>query len=240
MKIIGLNIQTAFFTPGLVFSDKLSLSSQLIKETGNIFDGDPIMLPLPPDAPQELPRIILKSKNDKHILEIKSSRINFIVKDDQKDRIQKEYPAPFINDYQNKLQTLSGSIINIFKTKIVRLGFVLNLQFKVNNAVEIIKKSYIKEVKFTKDTFDLNLGFLNKISLNNIDANIWFRANALRSMEKDKDNKILLVMFDTNTISEKILDLTDQNIIDFTKTALEYLNKNLKSYLPEYDDRLNS
>lgn len=240
MKIIGLNIQTAFFTPGLVFSDKLSLSSQLIKETGNIFDGDPIMLPIPPDAPSEFPRMILKSKNDKYILEIKSSRIDFIVKDDQKDRTQKNYPALFIKDYQNKLQSLSSSIINIFRTKIVRLGFVLNLQFKVNDAVEIVKKSYIKDVKFTKDTVDLNIGFLNKISLNNLDTNIWFRANALRSPEKDKDNKILLVMFDTNTAPENILDLTDQNVVDFTKTTLEYLDKNLKNYLPEYDDRFNS
>ena len=64
MKINDLSIQTAFFTPGLIFSDKLSLSAQLIKESGNIFDGDPIMLPIPPEAPPEFPRMILKSKDE--------------------------------------------------------------------------------------------------------------------------------------------------------------------------------
>ena len=239
MKIISFNIQTAFFTHGLFFTDKLSLSSQLIKDTGNIFDGDPIMLPIPPDAPLEFPRMILKSKNEKYILEIKSSRIDFIVKEDQKDKFKKNYPAPLIKDYQEKLQSLSSSIINVFKTKIIRLGFVLNLQFKVNNAVNVVKKSYIKDVKFIKDTFDLNIGFLNKITLNNLVANIWFRTNALRSPEKDKDNKILLVMFDINTVPEKILDLKDQNIVSFTKATLEYLDKNLKNYLPEYNGHIN-
>src|SRR3989344_2896066 len=236
MKIIGLNIQTAFFTSGLILSDKLILSSQLIKETGNFLNGDPIMLPIPPDAPPEFPRMILKSKNEKYLLEIKSSRIDFIVKDDQADKSQKNYPAQLIKDYQTKLQSLSSSIINIFKTKVIRLGFVLNLQFKVNDAVEAVKKSYIKDIKFTKDIFDVNAGFLNKITINNLTTNIWFRVNALRSPEKDKDNKILLVMFDMNTVPEKILDLTDRNIIDFTNSSLEYLDKNLKNYLPEYDD----
>jgi len=240
MKINDLSIQTAFFTPGLIFSDKLSLSAQLIKESGNIFDGDPIMLPIPPEAPPEFPRMILKSKDEKYILEIKSSRIDFIVKSDEKDKSQKNYPATLIKDYQNKLQSLSSSIISVFKTKIVRLGFIINIQFKVNDAVEIIKKSYISDSKFTKDAYDLNIGFLNKITLNSTNTNIWFRANASRSPDEDKDNKILLVMFDTNTVPEKILDLTAQNITDFTKTTLEYLDKNLKNYLPEYDEHINA
>ncbi len=240
MKIVDLTIQTAFFTPGLVFSDKLGLSAQLIKETGNIFDGDPIMLPVPPDAPSEFPRMILKSKDDKYILEIKSSRIDFIVKSDSKDKSQKNYPATLIKDYQDKLTSLSASIINVFKTKIVRIGFILNIQFKVNDAVEIIKKSYISDSKFTKEAYDLNIGFLNKVTLNGTDVNIWFRANALRLPEKDKDNKILLVMFDVNTIPDKVLDLSNQNIADFTETTIKYLNKNLKSYLPEYDDHIDA
>ncbi len=45
MKLISFDIQTAFFTSGLVFTDKLSVSSQLIKDTDTIFDGDPIILP---------------------------------------------------------------------------------------------------------------------------------------------------------------------------------------------------
>jgi len=240
MKIIDIGVQTAFFTPGLVFSDKLSLSAQLIKETGNIFDGDPIMLPIPPDAPPEFPRMILKSKDEKYVLEIKSSRIDFVVKSDQKDKSQKNYPATLIKDYQDKLQFLSSSIISIFKAKIVRIGLILNIQFKVNDAVAVIKKSYVNDSKFTKEAYDLNIGFLNKETLNGIDANIWFRANALRLPEKDKDNKILLVMFDANTVPEKVLDLSDQNITDFTETTIKYLDKNLKSYLPEYDDHIDA
>lgn len=240
MKIIGLNIQTAFFAPGLVLSDKLIQSSEIIKETGSLFNGDPIILPIPNEAPAEFPRIILKSKDGRYILEIKSSRIDFIVKDEKNDKSQKNYPALFIKDYQSKLQSVSLAINNIFKAKIVRLGYVLSLQFKVDDAVEIVKKSYIKKIKFIEDTFDFNIGFLNKIVLNNLETNIWFRANALRSLEKEKDNKVLLVIFDTNTVPEKILDLTQQDITSFTQATNEYIDKNLKNYLPEYDERLNS
>ena len=47
-------------------------------------------------------------------------------------------------------------------------------------------------------------------------------------------------MFDTNTVPEKILDLTQQDVIGFAQTTNEYIDKNLKNYLPEYDERLNS
>lgn len=240
MKIIGLNIQTAFFAPGLVLSDKLIQSSEIIKETGSLFNGDPIILPIPNDAPAEFPRMILKSKDERYILEIKSSRIDFIVKDEKSDKSQKNYATLFIKDYQNKLQSVSSAIMSIFKAKIVRLGYVLSLQFKVDYAVEIIKKSYIKKIKFIENAFDFNIGFLNKITLNNLETNIWFKANALRSPEKEKDNKVLSVMFDTNTVPEKILDLTQQDIISFTQRTNAYIDKNLKNYLPEYDERLNS
>lgn len=199
-----------------------------------------LFCPLPSNAPPEFPRIILKSKNEKYVLDIKSSKIDFIIKDDQKSKTRMNYPVLLIKDYQNRLPSLSLSIMNVFKTKIIRLGFVLNLQFKVNDAVEIVKKFYIKDVGFTKNAFSLDIALLNKITLDNLESNMWFRTNTLRSFEKDKDNKILSVMFDINTVQEKILDLTDQDIIHFTKTSLEYLDTHLKNYLPEYNGRFNS
>lgn len=39
-------------------------------------------------------------------------------------------------------------------------------------------------------------------------------------------------MFDTNTVPEKILDLTQQDVIGFAQTTNEYIDKNLKIIYP--------
>jgi len=45
------SLQTAIFIPNLDLSNKIGFINQLNKETDNLFDGDPIILPIPNDAP---------------------------------------------------------------------------------------------------------------------------------------------------------------------------------------------
>jgi len=70
------NLQTAIFITNLDFSNKIGFISQLNQETDNLFDGDPIILPIPNDAPPEVPRIILKSQDDSYTLNLCQNRVD--------------------------------------------------------------------------------------------------------------------------------------------------------------------
>src|SRR4030042_5019151 len=69
-------IQAAVFPPGFMFSTSEVLK-RLMQLELDVFDGDPLVLPLPEDAPHEIPRITLENKEKTFKLEAAPARINF-------------------------------------------------------------------------------------------------------------------------------------------------------------------
>ncbi|OGK52780.1 hypothetical protein A2966_04710 [Candidatus Roizmanbacteria bacterium RIFCSPLOWO2_01_FULL_41_22] len=234
MKIIGLNIQTGLFTSGFIISDKLDVSSKLTKETGTLFDGDPIFLPLPPEAPPEFPRLILKNKDETYSFQATATRFDLFFNNKKMPDSKTIEVETLIKKYVDNLRSVVSAIKKVFQPKIIRLGFVLTFQFQVDNAVKIIKNSYIKDLKFTKNNNDLNAGFLNKKEINRFSSNIWFRVKAAKLKEEDEFGRILLASFDINTRPDIVLDLDEDNIIDYINSAWKYLDDNLKVFLPKY------
>ena len=56
------SIQSTIFTPGFSFNSSLVLR-RLLEIESDLFDGAPTVLPIPEDAPREIPRITLQSSN---------------------------------------------------------------------------------------------------------------------------------------------------------------------------------
>ncbi len=239
MKIIGLSIQTGLFTTGFIISDKLDIASKLTKETGTLFDGDPILIPLPPEAPQEFPRLILKNKDERYSFQATTTRLDLFFKNEKSSTLEEKEVGSLIKKYVSDLKIVVSAVNKILQPKIIRLGFVLNLQFQVDDAINIIKSSYIKDLKFTKDTHDLNAGFLNQDKINKINSNIWFRVNAFRLDKHPKDNKVLLVSFDINTVPEESQDLKIDDIMKYVELALKYVDDNLKVFVPQYNESID-
>jgi len=57
------SIQCAVFTPNIVFRLSSTLAF-LLEHWGNKFDGKPLTMPLPDDAPAQIPSIILTSEDN--------------------------------------------------------------------------------------------------------------------------------------------------------------------------------
>jgi len=70
-------IQLVLFSPGIVITNKPKLVSNINDALQGLFDGDLAILPIPDDAPAEIPRIILKSNDEKYTLQITTKRVNF-------------------------------------------------------------------------------------------------------------------------------------------------------------------
>ena len=72
------SLQTIIFTDGFRLNNEYEKSELLLKikeELGDLFDENPTIIPIPNDAPSEIPRIILNNKNASLSCNISLSKI---------------------------------------------------------------------------------------------------------------------------------------------------------------------
>ena len=62
----------------VVLGKKVQAAAELTNQLADLFDEEPILLPVPDDAPVEIPRIILRSKDGRHSSNISLNRANFV------------------------------------------------------------------------------------------------------------------------------------------------------------------
>lgn len=75
-----VKLQVALFVRGLDIAkyDKYLVISELKDKVGDVFDAEPLALPFPPDAPPEIPRIVLRSNDGKFICNIALNRVDIL------------------------------------------------------------------------------------------------------------------------------------------------------------------
>jgi hypothetical protein len=100
LKFFIQNIQGVLFIENFAFRDKLGIASKINQAVDNLFDGDPIMLDLPPEAPFEIPRIQLKDSKMFYGLNFSPTRIDFFYNEPGKP--------------EKKLDSLSGNYLEYF------------------------------------------------------------------------------------------------------------------------------
>lgn len=230
MEILIKSIQVALFTPSIDLSEKINLSSYFLKGSNNLFDGEPIILPLPNDAPPEIPRIILKNKEQTYTLQITTNRIDFIYEDKSADS-KKNTLTELQTQYLSHLSNITKTLISEIGSKVSRLGFIPVLQYKIDNATSYIIKTYFKDSKLTQSTEEINFGILHKIKINEQPTNIWLRVNSFNKPGDKLNNKLVVLLFDINTPQELVLDLKQKDIIKYFSESLTYISKNINFYI---------
>jgi hypothetical protein len=207
MEPIIKKIQTAVFTRSLDFAidgyNKATFLEELGKELGDIFDGEPVFIPIPNNAPPEIPRIILNSKNNSFSCNISLLRTDLLLNMD--NNIGVGGRDPFISQKENLLRVVSflknkNSVIN-------RIGFVVNVEYSSPDSVEFVKKEFVKEGKL-ENSKELLIRY-NKASL--LDD---IKMNNLIAISGKKEN-VIMVQIDINTAPEIMVSS------DFNENILE-------------------
>lgn len=214
------NIQVALFSPGIDLSDKLALAQQIKKETGSLFNGESIVLPVPNDAPAEIPRIILKNKNGKISLNISSNKVDIFLKPSTEISIEQS-----ANEIEKTFEKLLEVLFKSGNFLVQRVGYVIHLQTKVNQASKYIFDNYFKDIKTKEDWIDINLGLLKRDKINKKESNIWFRMNPNKKTDGSVDSEKIIVMFDVNTLPKETHKFNVLEIFSYLKKSAEYLDK---------------
>jgi hypothetical protein len=229
-KFKQLSLQFSIFTPVLAFSTG-SVFPKLMTDFGDVFDGDPISIPLPPEAPKDIPRIILKSKDFKIKLEVSENRVNLsrYFNIDETNEI-----SAFVS-FIELWGKLTGSYMDFTNATVGRLAVVAVKACECDNpgkalAEHFCKPEYLVEPFNRPESFEIHSH--KKYKFGAFSVNSWVRC---KTGKLKKENKpIIIIEQDLNTLAEAINEskFSKEEIITFTREGLKEQQIILKKYFP--------
>jgi len=227
-------IQFALFPKNLDLTDKIKIANDLKSNAGGIFDGEPTILPLLNDAPPEIPRIILKSKDNVFSCNISNSRIDFFL---QNASAENNFEV-VKKDYLLKVESLYKYFVNNLKTSIGRIGFVVNFVSKLDDSANklLIQTVLQNDFYFAKSSKikNISLIFSEGDKLNNgFDVNRIIQIESLRKISDPADDKLISIKYDLNTSPEKFKEsnLTYENIKSILVAISSEMENNINKFL---------
>ncbi len=156
----------------------------------NMFDMMPTMLPLPLDAPPEIPLVILKGSENGYSCNIARNRIDLIFNPKKTD----QNITSNISDFISKAKAFSKYVFN--NNDNVRFGLISRYFIKDQNPIETIKKKYLKNT--FGDLKELNLRFnKGKVQLG-IDLNDIIEISSAIEIDNNKQEQGILIQRDIN------------------------------------------
>jgi len=222
-------LQTALFTPGVNLTKPLDIAQGLISATEPLFDGQPIILPIPPDAPPEIPRIIVKNSNGSYACNVSQNRVDFIFTEKGIFRPIRGESDQFLNYLLSIVDFLKSDL----KISINRIGIITMLLLPLReSSSRFIAQKFLKEQLFS-DTYEIQFGILKRSQLTGYDVNCWFRLNTLRNVNDPSNDRMMLVTYDINTQPEVSYDLNKDQVGIFFNFTIKYTEEDLKIYFIE-------
>lgn len=223
-----VEIQVVLFTPVLLLRDKARLAVDTNQVASGLFDGDPLLLPIPDDVPPEVPRLILSSKNAQRSLEIAPNRIGL-----------KVVRPP---DEATTLRT--GQVIDLFgqilayarqamRAEPTRLGFVTSwfLDVHPQDPAQLLRMKYLTTRFPVADPAELQIHGLEKRELSGFRVNIWTRIRPGERGRQSGSRRGLVYLFDVNTQADISYDIDDDGARRFFDAATVATDERLAAHL---------
>lgn len=199
--------------------EKIDLLSRITDKCGNLLNGEPSMLPLPVDAPPDIPRLQLNSKDNYFAYGISPLRSDFRFNEVGE-------PHQKIKNVQIDLFKTERELLKIYKEdkkwNIVRLSIVVDFVAELENKVaNFISEKFIKN---SPSFPSIEVSFLKKEKISNINVNRWFRIKSAGNRES-----VLHLLADINTFAEEKQNLSVEEMITFYSATIPYIEKEIHS-----------
>ncbi len=223
-----LNIQTALFLSTIDLTKKPDLAIAIRDASSGLIGGDPILLPIPDNAPSQFPRLIAKSMNERWVCQIKADRIDFHfnqkiaeIEDTPLDQITQEHIALTSDVWQ--------AIQDQFRASACRIGFIMKQVSFVSDANSLLRDVFLHTSNFNA-SHELQVHALHKLSLNSYQVNRWTRFRAMPAPDNLDYENILQAEIDINTFPENKLDLSALQVEEFSSKALAMIDETMKQF----------
>lgn len=231
-KIGTEKLQLTAYIATIEFSDKLKIAQEIRSVRAIEFNGEPTILPVPDDTPLDIPRIILKSKDEKFILNLSYTRIDLYYQGIE--TTQEQIPTTLSQAVKQQLlaciKEVSEILISKFSASFYRAAIVDNQIVKLT----IGSKDYLQTFMLKKTNvtpYEIKIANLYKEDLGVYKINRWERFDTLRNKVNLDDDKGLRYILDINTASEIKYDFDSEKLVEYFKMALELISKQTKKYI---------
>lgn len=212
-----------FFRPNISIdkNEKIELLTKIISKCGDLLDGEPTILPIPLDAPPDIPRLQISSKDNSYAYGISLKRSDFGFNEIGE-------PSKKIEDIRINLFKYEGELLDIYKDEkawsISRLALVVNYVVELDDfAAKFIAQKFITEAPAYNS---IELSLLKKCKMQTFDINRWIRIKPL-----EKKENTLHILVDVNTFAEEKLSLPSAEMKKFYEYAVLYIENELKETL---------
>ncbi len=222
------SLQVSIFTPFASFH-KNRILGKLISTFADLFNGDTLAVPIPEDAPKEIPRIILNSAGGKFKLEIAQNRVNFFrYRKDDDEEID-----------TSRILDISSGVLKEYKdcthSVVGRLALVVVRSSENKNPGLALARHFCKD-KWTAKLFDRPDNFEihshRHYTLNEFNLNSWVRC--VTGLLAKNNERIILVTQDINTLAEELKqrDFSIGQLKSFLRIAHKEQQQILREYFP--------
>jgi len=228
-----IKLMAVIFTPDFNIGDKLSLINLFQELSETKFDGELISIPIPQDAPAEIPRIILNSRDETWRLEVSLQRTNIIF-------LQPLAPTattPSMQDFAEVIKKIFKPYKEKNNIRVQRLAFVTERFSEISekSPSQFIADKYCKE-EYLKAPFNRTSAFeihsLKKYEYQSFFLNSWVRIKSA-NLKDGKSSPILMVINDINTLANEEgpnIIFTGEDIVRFFDIIPDHLDNILNLY----------
>lgn len=217
-----LRLQLVIYTPEIFFK-KSTILQKIMESYSDKFDGDIVSIPIPDDAPKEIPRLSLFDSQKKYKFETAINRTDFHIISKESFEIESNLEF-YINFYLELIQ----KYIKCTEASIGRMAIVVTKYIEKENPTNFLVKYFydktLVENKHFNNLNDFELRFRKVISLKNFKINSWVRCkNAKVNFGTKKNFDSVLVIQDMNTFSEELelKKYSVQDLKEFINLALD-------------------
>lgn len=198
-----IKFQTVLFTPDLNITNSLKVANVVGNILGNHLNGETSLLPIPQNAPADIPRIILSSSDGKWKLNISLQRTDLFYNNPPESygeavsiREYSEISSKFFGRYQKELDL-----------RVQRLAFVTDRLTIRDDALDYVLEKFCNEDQIKKGRpfyrakrFEIHS--LKKYDWAQFHINSWVKLKFLPiKTQKNETTPALLVSNDLNTLS---------------------------------------
>jgi len=215
-------VQHSLFSSSIVLNDVVRTVNNIKQRYPDIFDGDPTILPMPDDAPPQIPFVQLIDKKECYQLNISRRRIDFFFHNKQ---MIGEIHLPVLKLYDIFLQVFKIMCDEI-RAPFNRCAVVVEWTIALDSvsAAEFLKKKYIDSRAPYRNPFTVRLNYLSREVFDNFTTNAWVNLRSARKSNAPEENNFIIVEIDYNTIPEEKYEFNHDDIAKLIKQYYERMN----------------
>lgn len=216
-------LQIALFLSTLDLTDRLGLAMAIRESSGGVFNAEPLMLPVPDDAPAAIPRLRIENTAGTLTCQITPSRVDLWSEPADQDE-----KGMGLEHHARSQFDLTSSVWNQlqeqFGGRAHRVGFVSQFTADTEDANSLLRGAFLRTDHFNA-SHRLELHALYKTTAGKYSVNRWVRLRALPSSSGATDEEELSLEVDINTLPENALKFSTENLNQFLEGALHLLQE---------------